>query len=193
MIEMHEAQNERNFYSLPVDADVVPIQVSGTLDTEMTSLTTTELTKWALSNLWKDGKEGAYAVRHGTRPLCDFGVGRSAAQNGTNVQQAESNYFERVFPVLFPYGEGGPETMRSMMVDFGDHIKWLLDYHNRRFRTHETFSFIAFGILQRRQVLASARVQMQRKNFERDARLLMTIRILRYGCFVVTFMLQHCG
>lgn len=46
MIEMHEAQNERNFYSLPVDADVVPIQVSGTLDTEMTSLTTTECSSW---------------------------------------------------------------------------------------------------------------------------------------------------
>lgn len=125
--------------------------------------------------MWKDGKEGAYAVRHGTCPIGDFGIRRNAQQGGTNAEAVESNYFERVFPVLFPYGEGGVEAQRSVVVDFADHIKWLLDYHNRRFRTHETFSFVAFGILQRRQVLGSARLRMQRKNFERDARLLMTI------------------
>ncbi|KIM57496.1 hypothetical protein SCLCIDRAFT_10447 [Scleroderma citrinum Foug A] len=47
------------------EPDVVPLQVSGTVDMDMTSMTANELTLWGLANLWKDGKEGGYAVRHG--------------------------------------------------------------------------------------------------------------------------------
>lgn len=62
-------------------------------------------------------------------------------------------------------------------MDFRDHIKWSLDYHDRRFGKHETYPFIAFGIAQRRQALYSARLQMRRKTFESDARLLSTITL----------------
>jgi hypothetical protein len=60
-------------------------------------------------------------------------------------------------------GTGGIEAVREVVVDFRDHIQWALKYFDRRFRRHETFSFVAFGIQQRRQALCSARIQMRQK------------------------------
>ncbi|KAJ6518280.1 hypothetical protein C8R47DRAFT_960204, partial [Mycena vitilis] len=129
--------------------------------------------QWGLQNLWAKGKEGAYAVRHGRRPVSDFG--KSRADDPEPADPDRPNFFEKAFPCLFPYGKGGLEADRPVDVKFGDHIKWALQYHDRRFRRHETFPFVAFGISQRRQALMSARIQMRRKNFEKDARLMATI------------------
>ena len=35
--------------------DVVPLQISGTIDTDMSRLTTNEMMAWGLANLWKEG------------------------------------------------------------------------------------------------------------------------------------------
>ncbi|KAI6131331.1 hypothetical protein EDD17DRAFT_1509396 [Pisolithus thermaeus] len=56
---------------IPVDND--ELKVSGTVDTEMSSITAWEMIVWGLSNLWEEGGEGAYAVRHGDWPVGDFG------------------------------------------------------------------------------------------------------------------------
>jgi hypothetical protein len=60
-------------------------------------------------------------------------------------------------------------------VSFREHVKWALQYHDRRFRRHKTFPFIAFGIEQHREALGSACVQMNWRSFERDARILSNI------------------
>jgi hypothetical protein len=161
-------------------ADVIPLQVSGAVDTDMSTLTANELMMWGLANLWKEGKEGGYAVRHGKQPVCDFGRPRQGDAEQlveANPEDERPNFFEKAFPCLFPYGEGGIEGTQEITVQFPEHVRWLLQYHDRRFRRHETFPFVAFGIQQRRQVLTSARLQMQRKTFERDAHLLATITI----------------
>src|SRR5271168_4907083 len=120
---------------------------------DMTGLSANDIMKWGLANLWQEGYEGGYAVRHGQVPVRDFAPRRG-----------EPNYFERVFPTLFPYGLGGIEAERVVKLDYCDHIRWALQYHDRRFRRHETFCFIAFAILQRRQALSSARLQIQRRS-----------------------------
>ena len=53
--------------------DVIPWNVSGTTDTDLSKVTTNELMTWGLNNLWKEGKEGAYAICHGHQPVSDFG------------------------------------------------------------------------------------------------------------------------
>jgi Helitron helicase-like domain at N-terminus len=60
-------------------------------------------------------------------------------------------------------------------IDFRDHIVWSLQYFDRRFRKHETFPFFVFGILQRREALLTARLQMNKHSFERDASIISTI------------------
>ena len=154
---------------------MIPLQLSGAVDTEMTTVTSSELMLCGLANLWKEGRESEYAVRHGHRPVRDFGR-RLPGEKDTGD---EHNFFEKAFPCLFPYGEGGIEGSQIISVDFTDHVRWAIRYHDRRFRRHETFPFVAFGIQQRRQSLASARVQMRRQTFERDALTLSSLTVAK--------------
>ncbi|GLB44644.1 putative G-quadruplex DNA unwinding [Lyophyllum shimeji] len=153
--------------------DVVPLQVAGTIDTDLSKISANELMLWGLANLWKEGQEGGYAVRHGNRPARDFGKPRP----GEVLDSETPNFFEQAFPCLYPFGVGGIEGHRDVEVDFSEHVRWSLQYHDRRFRKHETFPFVAFGIQQRRQALHSARVQIRRKNFEKDLRVISTVTV----------------
>ncbi|KAF8145651.1 hypothetical protein K438DRAFT_1735322 [Mycena galopus ATCC 62051] len=164
------------------DPDVIPLNFTGTVDSDLSKLSANEMMAWGLMNLWKEDKEGGYAVRHGRIPVNDFGQSQNPEEA---LDPDRPNFFEKAFPCLFPYGRGGLEADRPVKLGFGDHIKWLLQYHDRRFRRHETFPFVVFGILQRRQALIPIRgyyhwtvflmIQMRRKNFEKDARILATI------------------
>ncbi|KAJ8590086.1 hypothetical protein M405DRAFT_689170, partial [Rhizopogon salebrosus TDB-379] len=138
---------------------VIPLQATGTIDTDLTNISGHELMSWGLHNLWANGTEGEYAVKHGSNPVRDFRQPKDTAQADIH---GPLNLFERAFPCLFPYGHGGMEGRQGRLVDLSEHVKWALRYHDRRFRTHETFPFYAFGILQRRQALHSARIQIQR-------------------------------
>jgi len=154
--------------------DVIPIDIVGGIDTDTSKLTASELMTWGLANLWKEGREGGYFVRHGKQPVNDFGC---PCAGDDPCPAKRLNFFARAFPGLFPYGEGGIEGEPT--VDFAEHIRWALHYHDRRFRRHPTFSFVAFGITQRRQVLSSTRVQMSCKTFDKDAYLLSTLTLER--------------
>jgi hypothetical protein len=140
--------------------------------------------QWGLMNLWRQGDEGAYAVRHGTTPVNDFGYrpkrGYNANNNNTSEMPSDSdseqpNFSARAFPILFPYGVGGLEEPRPVPIEFKAHVRWTLRYHDQRFRRHETYPFVVFGITQRRDALQSARIQMRRKDFERDMRMMCSI------------------
>jgi hypothetical protein len=155
---------------------VFPIHGCGATDTDLTKMTANELMMSGLSNLWKDGNEGGYAVKHGQVPVSDFGTHKNAAPDwDPSSASTQGNFFEQAFPCLFPCGHGGIEAARQVPVDFREHLQWALQYHDRRFRRHHTFPFVAFSILQKRQTLNSARLQMRRLNFERDARLMETV------------------
>jgi hypothetical protein len=98
-----------------------------------------------------EGKEGGYVVRHGWQPVSDFGQPRAGDNSSNSKIIADGdwpNYFERAFPCLFPYGVCGLEEDRQVEVDFQDHIKWALDYHDCCFGRYEKFPFVAFGIVQ---------------------------------------------
>lgn len=157
------------------DSAVTPLQISGGVDSDISKLTTNEMMLWALANLWNECKEGGYSVRHGKRPVRDFGYPKDACTLDPNHQ----NYFERAFPILFPYGVGGIEGEQEVAVEFNEHVRWAMQYHDRRFHRHETFAFLAFGIAQRRQALASARIQMRHQNFDKDVRMMATITMAK--------------
>ena len=161
--------------------DVIPLQVSGSIDCDLSKITANELMAWGLMNMWARGQEGAYAVRHGREPVSDFPPRQKngdSEDNGLETSVA-LNFFERAFPCLFPYGLGGIDAHRPVEIDFPSHVRWALQYFDRRFRKHETFPFVCFGISQRRQALTSARVQMERKTFERDARLMSSVTVTK--------------
>ncbi|THG93982.1 hypothetical protein EW026_g7391 [Hermanssonia centrifuga] len=156
------------------DPDVIPFQVSGSIDTDLTNLTGNDLMMWGLANLWNKGEEGGYAVRHGSQAVRDLPPLRQ--ETGASLDPgSQRNYFEMAFPCLFPYGTGGVELPRTIAVPFVTHVRWLLQYFDRRFRRHETLPFVAFGILQKRAALQHAHVQIRRKDFERDGRVMASL------------------
>ncbi|OCH89790.1 hypothetical protein OBBRIDRAFT_813030 [Obba rivulosa] len=98
--------------------NVIPLQISGAIDTDLTNLSATELI-------------------FGDSPL----------------EAPEENFFEKAYPYLFPYGCGGIEAS--------------CPYYDHRFHLNPTFSF----------ALASAWIQIKRRTFEADARILSTITV----------------
>ncbi|KAI6141568.1 hypothetical protein EDD17DRAFT_261679 [Pisolithus thermaeus] len=76
-------------------ADVVPLQISGTIDTEMSMITAREMLSWGLRNLWENGREGAYAVRHGNQPVSDFGRPQRSAGEDCSGDHCKRDVFLR--------------------------------------------------------------------------------------------------
>jgi len=138
------------------DANVIPLNFVGMLDTDSTEVSSTDLASQALCNLSAPEDE-QYAVRHAQFPACDF----PPHLNDHDEMASECNIWEEMFPILFPFGEGGLERCRAVPLSLVDHVRWVLQYHDRQFRIHPTFAFMAFSILQRQQALTSAALQIR--------------------------------
>ena len=56
-----------------------------------------------------------------------------------------------------------------------------MQFHDKRFRTHHSFPFVAFSIQQNQSALSCAKIHMHRKDFEADTDLLadLTLRDLQ--------------
>lgn len=150
--------------------DVVPLQMLGICDTDQNTMSAKDLMMWALANAAGD-EEGGYAIRHGRTPVNMFGRPR----RNEPEDPKRRNPLAAAYPCLFPYGVGGIEDDRPVSVSFAHHVRWALQYYDRRFRTHHSFPFVVFGILQRRDIMRSARLQMNKRNFLRDARKISSI------------------
>ncbi|KIL60597.1 hypothetical protein M378DRAFT_83596 [Amanita muscaria Koide BX008] len=112
-------------------------------------------------------QEGTYEIKPGNQFANDF------PDRGAHADPA-ANYCASAFPTLFPYGVGGVESQRS--IGFLEHVRHCLLLHDRRFRTHHSFPFVMFGILQKRQALSSARIQVCRRDFDRFSQDILKVR-----------------
>lgn len=52
-----------------------------------------------------------------------------------------------------------------------------MQYHDRRFAMHHSFPFILFALMQKREALQSAQLQMHRKDFDQDALIISSITL----------------
>lgn len=149
--------------------DVIPLQYLGVEDVDVNQLSSNELLLHALTNLGKnDSKaEGGYAVRHGRIPIFDLPI-PVQDQKSTSFNN-KFDVFAAAFPILWPYGEGKwDDPCRRRKLTFNEYVRWALQYYDRRFRTHHSFPFLAFGIEQKAKALCSAKLQMRRRDFDHD-------------------------
>lgn len=149
------------------------------METDITEASSTALLTQAVQNI--SGTEGAYAIVRGSRPVNDFGRPQGQSRYNRNVRHildnSRPNLFERAWPCLFPRGVGGIEADQQVDVSFHEHVRYALEYHDRRFRKDETFAYVSFSILQKRQGLLSAKLQMKTHGFERDAHVVSGITL----------------
>lgn len=163
------------------DADVIPLQYLGACGNDLSSITAQDLLDFAINNCDESREEGAYAIRHGSKPMNTFGQPHKGATDAEKEDVLRTNPMASMFTTLFPFDEGGIEAKKRRPVGFIEHVRWALQYHDHRFRTHHSFPFVAFGIEQRRQALRSARVHVSRKDLKREAHVLsdLTLEDLR--------------
>jgi len=131
-------------------------------------MTTNEVLLYALANADDDqyGHEGGYVIIHGSRPVPDLpGASKSFGA------------LAAAYPVLWPYGRGLFHQDRLRKLSFSDYVRWMLNYHDKRFRTHHSFAFVAFSIEQKQSALFSAKVHMRRNDFEADIELLANLSL----------------
>ena len=122
-----------------------------------------------MANMRANANEEPYAVRHGYPPLNEFRT------DGTGNEQ--KNLLAGAYPVLFPYGIGCIEGDQERQIGFNEHVRWALEYHDRRFRHHPSFAFVVFNMSQRREMLRTAKLKMRRAAFTRFATLMQTLTV----------------
>jgi hypothetical protein len=159
------------------EGDVIPLQFLSVEDVDVGQLSTNELFVHALMNLeGEEGVEGGYAVRHGNVPIFDLPIPIEDRQSTSAINKYD--LFAAAYPMLWPYGRGRWDVIgRREKVSYTEYVRWALRYYDRRFRTHHTFPFLAFGIEQKAKALCSAKLQMRRHDFGRDRLALSRITI----------------
>ena len=147
---------------------VIPMQYIGVEDCEQAKMSANEVLLYALANADDNryGNEGGYAVIHGAQPIPDLpGASKSF------------DALAGAYPVLWPYGRGLYHQYRVRKLSFQDYIQWTLEYHDKRFRRHHSFPFVAFSIQQKQSALLSARIHMRRTDFDADGDLLASLSL----------------
>jgi thiaminase len=115
-------------------------------------------------------------VRHGKTPIFDLPIASQDVRS--SVFSNKFDALAAAFPILWPYGEGRWDiTDHQRKLSFTEYVRWALQYHDRRFRTHHCFPFVAFGIEQKAKALSSAKLQMHRRDFDRDGLSLSTFTV----------------
>jgi hypothetical protein len=125
------------------------------MNNNLSKVTSDELMGWGLDNMQRRANsshdEFGYAIRPGA-PVNTFG---QPPEGQGPADPNRPNFWEAVFPLLYPYGVGGIEHDRPVRLSLNDHARWSLEYHDRRFRYHHSFIFTVFGIQQKRQGIIS--------------------------------------
>lgn len=110
----------------------------------------------------------ASAVRHAKvkgRPFVQVGHGLKPVNEFFNV-----DLFPMLYPTLFPYGCGGFEDQgRVKAISLKEHAKYLFSLRDNRFKTHYSFLFTVFNILQWRALLLGSSLKVKKASFSQFA------------------------
>jgi len=117
---------------------MISLSVHGVVDVEGVGILDKELMAHALINsITTNNKtdEGdateRYAYRRGGRFVNEY-ARTLPSGNPYQGDPDNPNHLLGCFPTLFPYGTGGFETNRAIKVTYEKHVKWALNYHDRR-------------------------------------------------------------
>lgn len=130
----------------------------------------------ALANISDNERMKAFAVKRGSHFVNEYARKDEQTEEFIDGGTSNPNHLYGAFPKLFPYGEGGFEVARPRKVPYETHVKWALEYQDRRFRKDLHFIFQVFGVLQKRKVCSSAKLQIDKAQYRRHE---MAIRRLK--------------
>lgn len=81
------------------------------------------------------------------------------------------NHMLAAFPCEYPYAMGAPDVDRPVSLSFQAHGQWALQYADHRFRHNHRYIFEVYGIMVKRQIADSSKLQIKRSNIGEVKRL----------------------
>lgn len=162
MIDVNSDTDEDEMESFK--PSVIPLQALGVIDVGATAVGENELLSHVLANVSAEGGKDTFIVKRSS----DFVNEYARRDNDGSLCDGgpdDTNHMMGAFPILWPYGVGGIETNRPIPVPYNVHVRYALQYCDKRFRTDLNFIFQAFGVLQKRQVCRSACLQVTKSTF----------------------------
>ncbi|KAJ3567669.1 hypothetical protein NP233_g6214 [Leucocoprinus birnbaumii] len=168
MIDEQDQVDQINRRDADTGPAVVPLQSYGVVDVTGTSLPDVELMAHALANtVISDGPD--LQIRRGSAFINEYA--RVDPDTGERIDGGPTNpnHLLGAFPWLFPYGCGGFEVERQVDVSYESHVRWALQYEDKRFRLDHRFIFQVFGVMQKRSICRAASLRMTRPVFQRHS------------------------
>jgi len=96
----------------------------------------------------------------------------------TPIQEYKNPLFLiNAFPTLFPYGIGGIDSERKIKLSYRDHVKYLFRLANNAFRTHPSFLFVAFNIIQKSEARYRMSQLIKQSDFQQFSEEINTLTI----------------
>ncbi|GLB41134.1 putative helicase family protein [Lyophyllum shimeji] len=159
-IDVDDGVEDRDEDEEPWEPGVdVPLQAHGVVNAGGDDITDHDLFTHALANTSRYNHQ-SFNIRRGSEFVNEYARYDELSGVRTDSGTENPNHLLGTFPVLFPYGLGGFEVGRREAVPYKTHIKWALQYADRRFRKDLHFVFQVFGVLQKRHVCHSAKLQL---------------------------------
>ena len=159
----------------PTDPAVLALSPLGVVDIDGVEVTDSELMAHALANCSQLFQEEDYMIRRGSAFVNEYARVDPLTGQRNDGGPGDANHLLGTFPTLFPFGQGGFEIDRNVNVPYEVHVRWALQYEDRRFRQDPHFPFQVFGVCQKRQVCRASILQMKRGSYFRNQNLLSTI------------------
>lgn len=147
---------------------VFTLQSLGVIDVTGASIPDKDILAHALANASKPERSRGYAVKRGSDFVNEYGRRDPETSEFTDGGTTDPNHLYGSFPTKFPFACGGLEVKRPRKVSYEAHVRWALQYQDKRFRLDLQFMFQVFGVIQKRQVCRSAELQIKKSAYKRN-------------------------
>jgi hypothetical protein len=157
------------------EPSVIPLSHLGVVDIDGVDVTDSELMAHALANCSEVRQEEDYMIRRGSAFVNEYARVDPLTSQRNDGGPSDANHLLGTFPTLFPYGQGGFETGQTVVVPYEAHVRWALQYEDKRFRKDPHFPFQVFGVCQKRQVCRASVLQIKKRSYAQHLNILSTI------------------
>jgi hypothetical protein len=153
----------------------MPLSHLGVIDIDGLDVSETELMAHALANCHEPRQDEDFMIRRGSAFVNEYARVDPSTGQRNDGGPSDTNHLLGSFPTLFPFGQGGFEIERRVDVPYEAHVRWALQYEDRRFRKDPHFPFQVFGVCQKRQVCRASVLQMKKGSYFQHQNILSRI------------------
>jgi hypothetical protein len=116
-------------------------------------------------------------IPHGSIPVCEIN---------------NPNHLMCAYPTLFPYGIGGiMDPLRKIKLTYRNHVVHLLSLNSDHFSTNNSFSFVAFNIIQRAEARSKIHLLIKKTDFKIFSKELKSITLKELDNMAYNYIKHH--